>query len=88
MPRGVPADEMGMMRLRKTIITKMKQLTLQWCNPKQRVYHRRPIDACILCGDTDCEGGLSIRTPVLGLTMGMAFLILVAAGWCNFRVVG
>jgi len=43
------------------------------------VYHRRPIACCILAGDTD-GGGLDMLIPVLGLTMGMALRIRVAAG--------
>lgn len=51
------------------------------------VYQRRP--SCtfiILAGETDC-GGLE-RTPVKGLTMGMALRMRVAAGWCSFNGVG
>jgi len=50
-------------------------------------YHRRLIDCCNLDGLTEA-GGLLIRIPVLGFTMGIAFLIRVAAGWCILRVVG
>ncbi len=31
-------------------------------------------------GEID-NGGLATRMPVLGLTMGIAFLVLTAAGW-------
>lgn len=44
----------------------------------ESVYQRATL-RCILAGDTD-EGGLATRMPVLGLTMGMAFLDLTAAG--------
>jgi len=40
---------------------------------------------CILAGDTD-GGGLDMVRPFAGLIIGMAFRVLVAAGWCNFRL--
>lgn len=62
-----------------------------WSAEKQKpaeqvycVYQRRPsVCCCILAGDTDC-GGLDMLIPVLGLTMGIALRIRVAAGWCSF----
>ena len=42
----------------------------------------------ILAGDTEGGDGEFIRMPVLGFTMGIAFRIRVAAGWCSLRVVG
>lgn len=34
-------------------------------------------------GDVD-SGGLGTRMPVLGLTIGMAFRVRSADGWCSF----
>lgn len=54
----------------------------------RKVYQRRAIDCCwcwcILEGDTEA-GGLD-RAPSFGFTIGIAFRMRVAAGWCNFKV--
>lgn len=47
-----------------------------------RVYHRR-WSGCIMPGEME-EGGLETRMPVLGLTIGMAFLDRIAEGWWIF----
>lgn len=45
------------------------------------VYHpRAAVVCCIIAGEIE-EGGLAIRMPVLGLTMGIAFRVRIAAGW-------
>lgn len=46
----------------------------------RHIYQRRPIDCCILAGETDA-GGLDMMMPVAGLMMGMALRPRVAAGW-------
>lgn len=50
-------------------------------------YHRRPMECCILAGDTE-GGGLDMVMPVAGLMMGMALRPRVAAGWCSLWLVG
>jgi len=48
---------------------------------KNPPYHRRArVCCCILAGEID-SGGLATRMPVLGLTIGMAFLVRTADGW-------
>jgi len=53
------------------------------------LYHRRVnVCCCILAGEMD-NGGLATLIPVLGLTIGMAFLVRMAEGWWIFSwVVG
>lgn len=84
MPKSGARQDDGMMRMRKTISASDERpaLLLGW-NRSRSVYQRRPI-CCILAGDTDC-GGLDMLMPVLGLTIGMALRIRVAAGWCSLR---
>jgi len=54
----------------------------------EALYQCRPRLLLILAGDTEGGDGEFIRMPVLGLTMGIALRIRVAAGWCSLRVVG
>ncbi len=43
-------------------------------------YHlRAAVACCIIPGEID-DGGLAIRIPVVGLTMGIAFLVRTADG--------
>ena len=45
-------------------------------------YHRDGgVGCCIIPGEMD-DGGLATRMPVMGLTMGIAFLVRRAEGWC------
>lgn len=45
------------------------------------LYHRlAAVVCCIIPGEID-DGGLAIRMPVLGLTIGIAFLVRTADGW-------
>jgi hypothetical protein len=60
-------------------------MTMEDSESTRRIYHRRPMDCCILAGDTD-EGGLDMVMPVAGLMMGMALRPRVAAGWWSFRL--
>ena len=39
---------------------------------------------CIIPGEID-DGGLATRIPVLGFTIGMAFRVRTADGWCSFN---
>jgi len=50
--------------------------------PSQALYHRRAaVCCCIMPGEMD-EGGLAMRVPVVGFTMGMALLReRMADGW-------
>jgi hypothetical protein len=48
------------------------------------LYHlRAAVACCIIPGEID-DGGLATRMPVLGLTMGIAFLVRSADGWWIF----
>lgn len=45
------------------------------------LYQRRTnVCCCILAGDID-SGGLATLIPVLGFTIGIAFLVRIADGW-------
>lgn len=46
--------------------------------------YQRWVAGCIRLGETDC-GGLDMLRPVIGLTMGMALRVRVAAGWWSFN---
>jgi len=91
MPRSeqLPARTTAKLECRKTkdrVRAKLASLICGKQKQAQQVYQRRLIVCCcILAGDTDW-GGLDMLIPVLGLTMGIAFRIRVAAGWCSFSV--
>jgi hypothetical protein len=50
------------------------------------LYHLRvAVVCCIIPGEID-DGGLATRMPVLGLTMGIAYVARSADGWCIFML--
>jgi len=80
MPKVVPA-KMTDDEIAKNKSVRRRKNGLYWSvRTVEAVYQCRPRLLLILAGDTEGGDGEFIRIPVLGLTMGIALRIRVAAG--------